>query len=98
MRYKHVKNSFSIIYMSAIVIGFLHLAGDLNATSNSELSSYEQYPKPSSKPYQCSKSEVINDISINQKQVAAAALGLYFGLKQATAPHTNTKELNSLCI
>lgn len=93
-----MKNNFLIIYMVAIVVGFLHLAGDLNATSNLESLSYEQYPKPLSKPYQCSNIEVKNDIHLNQKQVAAAALGIYFGIKQATAPQIKTQNLNSLCI
>lgn len=93
------KNNFLVIYMIAIVIGFLHLAGDLNATSNLESLSYEQYPKPLSKPYQCSKSsEVTYDMYLNKKQIAAAALGLYFGIKQATAPQIKTKDLKSLCV
>ncbi len=59
------------------------------ALNGMDLNSYHSYPMPNVKPSQCSSSSEVknNEAYINKKQAAAAALGLYFGIKHATAPH-----------
>jgi hypothetical protein len=64
------------------------------ALNGMNLNSYHSYPMPNSKPDQCSSSlEVSNEAYLNKKQAAAAALGLYFGIKHATAPHLNKQKM-----
>jgi hypothetical protein len=70
------------------------------ALSDMDVRSYQAYPMPHLKPNQCSShAEVENEVYLSQKQAAAAALGLYFGLKHATAPHLDKQKMvPSICL
>lgn len=86
--------------MVAICALFLPQGPALKATSISDMASYTPYPKPVSKPYQCYSNyqEKTDAQNISAKQAAAAALGLYFGVKHANAPQIKKEDLNGLCI
>lgn len=58
----------------------------VKASARSALVGYQAYPTPSVKPVTCEKGQ-INEINMDKRQAAAAALGLFLGLKTATAPH-----------
>lgn len=91
---KHVK--FLLIYMVAICVIFLPQGKAPMASSNGVPVAYQAYPKPSSKPLQCDV-EFSAYENYDKKQAVVAALGLYLGVKQATAPNTRIKYTN-LCV
>lgn len=86
---------------AAIITSFMMPSSEnVNAnTSIADAMSYQAYPLPASKPAICMKAKEVGDeTNITQKQAAAAALGLYFGLKQATVPQTgNGHTKQNLC-
>lgn len=82
---KHLR--FLVIYTVAICAIFLPQGKAPMASLNGDTISSYSYPVPSSKPYQCTyKSQKADHDNISKKQAVAAALGLYFGVKHATAP------------
>ncbi len=72
----------------------LPLGHALNASlSKVSLNRYVAYPKPLHKPLQCMEIRKDNqqNADINKKQAVVTALGLYLGLKKATAPESVLK-------
>lgn len=87
------------IFYAATVLAFaVPINHNVNAASSSQLqSSYQAYPTPAMKPQLCMKQEMRDETYIDKKQAAAAALGLYLGIRQATAPKTEQDKKN-LCV
>ncbi len=61
------------------------------------LDGFKSYPMPNNKPsYVCNEQEESNNVYeqayLSQKQAAAAALGLYFGVKHANAPQLEKEQ------
>ena len=71
-------------------------------SSNTELlDGFTAFPKPNEKPsYVCNEQEgQINETYLGQKQAAAAALGLYFGVRHANAPQLKKENLTQyICL
>ncbi len=83
-----------------MAIVFLPQGSASMASSKLSLNGYTSYPAPVSKPFQCSSNdntESKHEVDIDQKQAAAMALGIYLGIKQATAPQ-NKIEITELCV
>lgn len=79
---KLLKTSFAVV---GFLWASLHVGQDVQAYSSHQMNDYTAYPLPVEKPAQSCVSGDKND-DLDQKQAAAAALGLYLGLKIATAP------------
>ena len=84
---------------SVVTIAFvMPISQDVNATSSFKVSQYQAFPSPTVKPKICTNIADSSDKNyINKKQAAAAAaMGLYLGIKQAIAPQvTVEKDLNT---
>lgn len=75
------------ICMICLPLGHTSMA----SLSIQSLDGYAAYPKPSHKPLQCIRTGKDNQKThayINKKQAVVTALGLYLGLKKATAQKT----------
>lgn len=72
----------------------------LMASSTALPKEYSAYPKPLGKPYECVSSSMVKEEQyIDKKQALAAMVGLYFGVKHATAPQEIQKEsVAELCV
>lgn len=88
----------SFIYVALVMAMVMPISQDVNANSSLDMGEYQAYPIPLLKPLDCiSNTEVMHENYIGKKQAAAAALGLYLGIKQATAPQTTSEEKQNLC-
>lgn len=93
---KHIK--FLVIYTVAICAIFLPQGKAPMASLNGDMIAYYSYPVPLSKPSQCAfnRTEDKHE-NIDQKQAVVAALGIYFGVKHATAPQFKKDIKTDLC-
>lgn len=58
------------------------------------LDGFTPFPVPNNKPYQCQEQEELShEAYLNKKQAAAAALGLYFGVRHANAPQLKKEQM-----
>lgn len=86
------------VYGVLIAVCFVPAGQAVNATTSGQsLDAYSAYPTPAAKPFLCVKKEMHDEMYINEKQAAATALGLYLGLRQATAPQQKAK-VNNSCV
>ena len=98
------KKSFHRYFLGAILIAaaMMPSSQNVNATPNETLlGAYQAYPAPISKPLYCPPTtEVKYETNFNEKQAAAAALGLYLGAVLATAPQKTTQSgvNKNLCV
>lgn len=87
----------SVFYSVLAMALVMPMSNSVNANS-SMMTDYQAYPTPVLKPLNCTNSMEMHDENyINQRQAAAAALGLYLGIKQATAPQVKSEEKTNLC-
>ncbi len=93
---KHIK--FLMIYTVAICVIFLPQGQAPMASSTLLNTGYMAYPKPLQKPLECTYKDSINHENFDKKQAAAIALGLYLGMKKATAPETIKVQKQTLCV
>lgn len=85
----------TILVVACFMLGTIFFPLEKTAAlSNMHLNAYHAFPMPDVKPDQCSaRTEVNYEAYLGQKQAAAAALGLYFGIKHATAPQLNKEKM-----
>jgi hypothetical protein len=96
---RNMKYHIILVYAAMVALMVL-MPMNRTVTASSALLDdfYQAYPAPVTKPYICLQPQGFPDENNNQKQAAAAALGLYLGLKKATAPKDETDSVNMLCI
>ena len=90
----------SIICSVMAFAAMMPLGHQVNATLPDAQVAYQAYPTPSEKPAinACQTKTAEDNSYISDRQAAVAALGLYLGIKRATAPQEQNKPTYSTCV